>query len=416
MKRLFFLLGILICLPGARAAEALPLPLPDARPAVQPALAGDGRGNFLLVWQQGRNYFEQQEPDIYALRLDAAGRPVGQPFAVCAAKGAQEAPQVVFADGQFVVVWHDLRNGRDWDVYAARVGSDGAPRDPGGFLVAEGAANQASPVLAPAPGGAVVLWQHYGGRYYELRGAAIASSGKVGTARPLALRGETLRGGELALASFGGDRAIMAWKDETKWSLGEGTMITRHFARLRLTPAGPEVVDAERSSSVVLGREGGRFVGDGAKSAFYAGWGPLGRGQKMQAGALFSPESVTPLENPNVETKVRAGLSDTRRAITLYSPSPRIDGPVAAAYGRQGILVAALDITTEGRQLRNRIVGMHLSLAGKLLDNPDDPPPLHETERPVGSPALAAGPEGFVLVFEQDEGADKQQLMAKSVR
>lgn len=399
---------------GAMAAEAVPLPVPDPRPGVNPELAADGRGNFLLVWQQGRNYFEQQESDIYALRLDAAGRPLGLPFAICAAKGAQERPRVVFANGIFFVAWHDLRNGRDWDIYAARVDSDGPPRDVDGILVAGGAANQAGPVLAPSPGGATILWQHYGGRYYELRGAAIAVAGKVAPTRVLTLRGETLLGGDLALASFS-DRAILAWKDETKWHRGEaGSMITRYFARLKLTAAGPEVLEVERSSANVLGRDSGRFAGDGSRRALYAGWGVLGRGQKMAAGALFSPDSAIALENPNVEAKVKQSLSDTRRAITLFSPSPRIDGPVAVAFGPGGILVAALE-AAEGKQVRNRIIGAFLTPAGKHLYDPDKPSSLHETDRPITSPTLAAGPEGFVLVFEQDGGADLQRLLAKNV-
>ncbi|NMG16536.1 hypothetical protein [Aromatoleum bremense] len=413
------LTAVLCCAPAAHGAatpESVVLPAPDARPALHPELASDGRGNFLLVWQQGRNYFEQQESDIFALRLDGAGRPVGQPIPVCVAAGNQERPKVIFANGVFIVVWHDLRNGRDWDVYAARVGVDGAMRDANSFLVAGGAANQASPAIAVAPAGALVLWQHYAGRYYEIHGAFVGASGKGGAARALAFRGETLHGGNLSLASFG-DRWVMSWKDERKWSLGEsGSTITRYFASLRPNGSDPAVLDVERAPAATLSREGGRFASDLAGSALYTAWGDIGRGQRISVGAVFGAKSAAALANPNAEPELRASSWNPRQAMTLFSTRIQIDGPVVAAFGDGAFLVAARQTGAAKPPYRSRILGSRLSPAGVRLDSPDKLLSLHETGSSVANPALAAGPEGFVLVFEQDDGPEKQRLVVKSVR
>jgi hypothetical protein len=401
---------------GAAVQEALRLAVPDARPAVYPELASDGRGAFLLVWQQGRNYFEQQESDIYALRLDGAGRPIGQPISICATKGSQERPQVAFSNGTFIVVWQDLRNGRDWDVYAARVSIDGSLVDPEGVPIAGGAANQASPVIASAPGGALIAWQHYAGGFYELHAAFFSSAGKPAVPRALTFGGESLHGGDLALASFG-DRWVMSWKDDTKWGPGtaEGS-ITRHFARLRLNGPNPEVLALDRAPAVSLGREGGRFASDLVGSALYTGWGDIGRGRRISVGAVFGTKAATALPNPNNEPEVGASSWNPRQVLTLFSTRVQIDGPVVAAFGDGAFLVVARESPGTKPPYAGRILASRISREGLRLDDADKLPVLHESEKPFANPAVAAGSDGFVLVYEQDDGPGKHLLMSRSVR
>jgi hypothetical protein len=398
---------------GVAVQEALRLAVPDARPALYPELASDGRGAFLLVWQQGRNYFEQQESDIYALRLDGVGRPIGQPIPICVAKGSQERPQVAFSDGTFIVVWQDIRNGRDWDVYAARVSVDGTLLDPEGVPIAGGAANQASPVIAPAPGGALIVWQHYAGGFYEVQAALLSSAGKPAVPHVLASDGERLHGGDLALASFG-DRWVMSWKDDRKW--GPGGSTTRHFARLRLNGGNPEMLDVERAPAASLGREGGRFASDLVGSALYTGWGDIGRGRRISVGAVFGTKAATALLNPNNESEVGASSWNPRQVLTLFSTRVQIDGPVVAAFGDGTFLVVARESPGTKPPYAGRILASRISREGLRLDDADKLPVLHESEKPFANPAVAAGSGGFVLVYEQDDGPGKHLLMSRSVR
>ncbi len=96
-----------------------------------------GNGTFLASWQSGRvatGDLCSSSPNfigsIVAARLDKAGKVLDQqPFVISDAADLQERPSVAYGGGVFVVVWQDLRNGKDWDVYAARVSSDGKVLD-----------------------------------------------------------------------------------------------------------------------------------------------------------------------------------------------------------------------------------------------------------------------------------------------
>jgi hypothetical protein len=146
MRRFAF--AILLLLAGgavARSAENLTpetlLPGLGASDASSPAMAY-GNGGYLLVWQAGGN----PQAAIVGLRLDKAGKPQAQePFVISSARDVRERPKVVFGGGTFLVVWHDLRNGKHWDVYAARVPPQGRPLDVQGIAVTRGARNQCDP-------------------------------------------------------------------------------------------------------------------------------------------------------------------------------------------------------------------------------------------------------------------------------
>ncbi|HJV24466.1 MAG TPA: hypothetical protein VJ673_02220 [Aromatoleum sp.] len=400
----------------AAPPDALVLPAPDARAALNPELAGDGQGHFLLVWQQGRDYFEQQESDVFALRLDSTGHAIGEPIPICVEKGSQDRPKVVFADGVFVVVWHDFRNGRDWDVYASRVDVDGKVRDPGGILIAGGEGNQASPAVAAIADGAVLVWQHYADHRYEIRSSLLSASGKPSSPRPLAFRGETLVGGDPSLASLG-TTVFLSWKDESKWAAGsvEG-IITRYFARVRVTGSKFDVLDVERSPTPAVGRDDGRFAAGATAAVLYASWGDIGRGRMVPLGAMFSARSAVAEANPNQEAEHRTSAWDPRQAIALFSARWQVDGPVAGAFGDNVLLVAAPEAPSGRPPSVSRIVGARLSSTGMRLDEPGKLLVLHDTDKAVSNPALAAGPDGFVLVFEQDDGPGRQRLLAKNVR
>jgi hypothetical protein len=151
------------CLAAARAADTLPpetlLPPHGSSDAWRPALAWCG-GVYLLVWQADRN----EKADIVAMRLDRNGRPMEtRPFVVSAAADCQERPRIASGRDVFLVVWHDLRNGRDWDVYAARVSPAGKTLDPEGIPVARADRNQCEPDACFDGEAFQVLWRGFQG-------------------------------------------------------------------------------------------------------------------------------------------------------------------------------------------------------------------------------------------------------------
>jgi hypothetical protein len=113
---------------------------------------------------------------------------------------------------------------------------------------------------------------------------------------------------------------------------------------------------------------------------------------------------------------MRLSSWNPEQVMTLFSTRAQIDGPVVAAFGGGVFLVAARETMAAKPPYRSRILGSRLSSAGVRLDDPEKPLLLHETDLPVANPALAAGQDGFVLVFEQDEGPANHRLVAKSMR
>jgi hypothetical protein len=114
------------------------------------------------------------------------------------------------------VVWQDLRNGKDWDVYAARVSPEGKVLDPDGILVAGGAHNQAFPRVAWDGRNFQVVWQDFrSGNRYEVFGARVSPEGK-----PLEAAGEALASDKRyqryapAVASPGEGRSFLLWLGE----------------------------------------------------------------------------------------------------------------------------------------------------------------------------------------------------------
>lgn len=204
--RIFAAVLIVLTVAGTTSAgEALEpetlLPVHDERDAYTPAAAfgpstGSGQGGvYLVAWQSGRigegDLTKGIVPiaDLVACRVDKAGKVLDEkPFVICGAKDFQEQPQIAFApspnsgqgEGVFLVVWQDLRNEKDWDVYAARVSPGGKVLDPDGILVAGGAHNQALPRLAWDGKTFWVVWQDFrSGGYYEIYGGRVSPEGKV---------------------------------------------------------------------------------------------------------------------------------------------------------------------------------------------------------------------------------------------
>jgi len=189
-----------ICLAGllgsaAFAAGPTPealLPSHEARDAYTPAAASDGKV-FLVAWQSGRLAEGDLRNglvgvgDIVACRVDKSGKVLdAKPIVVSGAADLQERPMMAFGGapggggGNFLIVWQDLRNEKDYDVYAARVTGDGKVLDADGILVSGGAHNQANPRVCWDGQNFFVVWQDFrSDRAYECYAARVSAAGKV---------------------------------------------------------------------------------------------------------------------------------------------------------------------------------------------------------------------------------------------
>ena len=91
-----------------------------------PAVAADGAGNFVVVWQSA---LDGSASGVFARRFDAAGAPLGPEFQVNSyTTGAQRRPAVAMnGSGAFVVVWEsgNAQDGSDAGVFGQRYDAAG---------------------------------------------------------------------------------------------------------------------------------------------------------------------------------------------------------------------------------------------------------------------------------------------------
>ncbi len=224
------------CLAGSISAAAPGSELKADRPFdITPGLEGGdqrwpdvafGKGVYLVVWQEGEAMAGVKDTNISAARVSADGKPLDQQgFAVCSAAGFQAYPMVAFDGANFLVAWQDYRNGRDWDLYAARVSPDGKVLDADGFAVAAAPGNQIYPAVASdGKGSSLIVWSDvrpgFQPELYQLYGTLVRD-GKPAEAG----------GRELSKAPFGLLRPYAAWDGEgygivashntTGWSPGQ---------------------------------------------------------------------------------------------------------------------------------------------------------------------------------------------------
>lgn len=195
--------------------------------------ASFGKDVFLVVWRSGHlapGDLRQQglkfDAQMVGCRLDKSGKPLDvKPFVVSAAADLRERPRLAFGhsagSGQgsdvFLAVWQDLRNGKDYDVYAARITPEGKVLDPDGIPVGCGALNQAMPDVVWDGKAFQVVWMDFrSGNGYEIYGARVSTEGKVLDAVPAQLAtgklaGEQHRNPCVAVSPSSGGRIFLYW-------------------------------------------------------------------------------------------------------------------------------------------------------------------------------------------------------------
>ena len=131
-------------------------------------IAFDGT-NYLVVWTDYRN---GENPDIYGARVKADGTvldPDGIPIST--ATGTQSTPQVSYYGPHYLVVWEDNRSGTGYDIYGARVRTNGTVVDVTGTGFSTAANDQLNPDLAFDGTNYLVVWQdRRSGTAYDIFG------------------------------------------------------------------------------------------------------------------------------------------------------------------------------------------------------------------------------------------------------
>ncbi|MCG3117107.1 MAG: IPT/TIG domain-containing protein [Candidatus Manganitrophus sp. SA1] len=181
-----------------------------------PQLVSDGAAGAIVVWADLRNGLNT---DVYAQRVNGSGAVLwaadGVPIA--AAANNQSVPQLVSdGAGGAIITWEDNRTGT-FDIYAQRVNRDGIAQWAENGVLVTGAANaQLSPQVIPdGSGGAILIWLDFrnGGTpdlfVQRINGEGVAQWGADGV--PVSLAADAQQSPQLISDGAGG--AIIVWQD-----------------------------------------------------------------------------------------------------------------------------------------------------------------------------------------------------------
>nr|NQU94065.1 hypothetical protein [Bacteroidota bacterium] len=96
----------------------------DGSEQSMPAIAGDGKGNYVVTWMDDRN---GSDLEIFAQIYLSDGSTSGSNFKVNDDEGTTQWGPAIAVDPNlnFVIAWIDKRNGFQGDIYAQRFSSDG---------------------------------------------------------------------------------------------------------------------------------------------------------------------------------------------------------------------------------------------------------------------------------------------------
>jgi hypothetical protein len=193
----------------------------------KPAVAFDGSGNFVVVWNSG-SARDGDGYGIFGRRFGNDGAPLGGDFRVNTyTQGDQRVPAVSSdSSGNFVVAWSDYAglDGSSYGVFAQRFATSGAP------LGSEFRVNtyttdiQFRPsVLSDGSGNFVVVWESEGdgggfgvfGQRYVGSGAPLGSAFRLNTYT-------TFNQSNVSVASDAAGEYVAAWQSSLQDGSGDG--------------------------------------------------------------------------------------------------------------------------------------------------------------------------------------------------
>jgi hypothetical protein len=176
-----------------------------------PAIDFDGT-NYFVVWDDGRS---GSEYDIYGTRVDTNGtvlNPAG--IAISTASDDQRMPSVSFDGSNYLVSWHDRRDGSNYDIYGARVNQSGVVQEPSGIPIANIDVQQLTAEVISYSGQWLVAWRdHRNGSYSDIYGSRISSSGTVTDADGILIASSAQAQSKPAVASDG-TNYLVVWQED----------------------------------------------------------------------------------------------------------------------------------------------------------------------------------------------------------
>ncbi|WP_022668868.1 hypothetical protein [Desulfospira joergensenii] len=385
----------------------------DTRSQLYPRIASGSSEKCMVVWQQGRNYFQSESGDIYATLVDCTGKPYcGEAISICMAGDSQELPEIAFGQDRYLIVWQDLRNHKDWDIYGVFLDQQGGMLDNGEFKISTGKGSQAKPMVTTCERGFLIVWQGYSEHFYSIYVALIGWNGKIHYNERLKYENNALYGGDPEISCIG-DKCILSWNDEKSWkSTSMSGRMTGRFAAISVQDNGVTITDCQKAPTYFL-KGGGRFAKSREKF-LYCIWDNGKRGQSVAVAALFDPDKALPKKNLNKEKQRHLSGWNTLQMISLNPSGVFLDSPLDVNFYRGNFLVVGRLSILKHPTPPFQIVGKILSKDG-IKENEDLLPVLHDSRRPVSAPTLADTGNGLIMVWEQEVSPGKNRIMSKQI-
>ncbi|MHA1385476.1 MAG: hypothetical protein ACTSR3_17110 [Candidatus Helarchaeota archaeon] len=147
-----------------------------------PQICNVGQGNFVIAWHDYRD--GGINANIYAQMVDLYGNVqwTDDGIPICTSPYNQFQPHLCQdGNGGAIIVWKDLRNGANYDIYTQRVDKNGNLKwENNGTPICVLSYTQSSPVIcSDGLGGAVISWDDGRGSDWNIYAQRINSSGSI---------------------------------------------------------------------------------------------------------------------------------------------------------------------------------------------------------------------------------------------
>ena len=176
-----------------------------------PLVSFDG-ANYFVVWEDERN----GNYDIYGARVSPSGNLLdldGIPISTAA--GTQYSSSLTFDGTNYFVVWEDLRNGSDCDIFGTYVTTSGTVLDTEGIAISTASDDQSSPSVIFGNTEYLVVWTYwhsYPERISDIYGARVTQSGQVIDTQGIIVSNYAYSQ-DYPSVSFDGTNYLIVWSD-----------------------------------------------------------------------------------------------------------------------------------------------------------------------------------------------------------
>ncbi|MGB5910143.1 MAG: caspase family protein [Promethearchaeia archaeon] len=152
----------------------------DCSSFFSPQIVSDNAGGAIITWTDDSHISR----DIYAQRINSTGEPKWtiNGVGICTASNTQDCPQICSdEEGGAIIIWHDYRDGIDYDIYAQRIDSSGNMQwTSNGVPICIANNLQLDPQMThDGQGGAIIAWRDYRNSLWQIYTQKVNSTGET---------------------------------------------------------------------------------------------------------------------------------------------------------------------------------------------------------------------------------------------